>query len=96
MKPRRHPARVWPSIMVIGCLGLYGLPAGVRAEPSSVVGDPRVGRARQESVTNVDEEKQLKEINKQLDEILEVQTTILQRYDELMEQLQIVKVRSSR
>jgi len=47
------------------------------------------------TTTDAEDEAKLKRINKQLDEILEVQATILKRYDELMEELRVVKVRAS-
>jgi len=74
-------------VVVVGCLGVLGLQVWVGAEPQS--------RPFQGHTT--DEEMQAKQhIEKQLDEILEVQAAILARYDELMEELVAVKARASR
>ena len=74
-------------VVAASCLAVLGLHVLVRAEqPSRPI--------RQLPAT--DEELKAKQrIDKQLDEILEVQAAILQRYDELMEELQVVKVRAS-
>lgn len=74
----------WQYLGAIGCIGLLGLQVWVYAEP-------RPSRA-----TNTNEEMEAKRIDKQLDEILAVQETILKRYDELMEELQIIKIRATR
>ncbi|MDP3703551.1 MAG: hypothetical protein Q8R78_04125 [Candidatus Omnitrophota bacterium] len=85
MTPQRLVISLWRCLAVVGCMCVLGLDSS-----------PGVPRPRPVSVTNVDEEKKLKDINKQLEEILEVQATILTRYDELMAELDIVKVRASR
>ena len=74
-------------VAAASCLAVLGLHVLVRAEePSRMI--------RHLPVT--DEEMKAKQrIDKQLDKILEVQGAILQRYDELMEELQVVKVRAS-
>jgi len=80
----RTPQRFWRYLAIVGCLCVLGLDNGV--------GSPRAPSPR---VTGTDEEAKVKRINKQLDEILAVQETILKRYDELMEELRIIKVRAS-
>lgn len=80
----RTPHRCWRYLAIVGCLCVLGLDNGVG-----------VPRARSPRVAGTDEEAKVKRINKQLDEILEVQAAILKRYDELMEELRIVKIRST-
>lgn len=84
---------LWRGLTAISFAGVLGLQVGVDAEPNSAGGE---SRARRVDVASAEQEKTLKDINKQLDEILEVQAAILQRYDELMQELQAVKVRASR
>ena len=72
--------------MMVGCLCVLGLDNGPGRPPRP----PGLDRA-----ANAEDEAKVKRLNKQLDEILEVQATILQRYDELMAELAIVKVRAS-
>ena len=80
----RMPQRFWRYLAIVGCLCVLGLDSGVGAP-----------RARPSRVTAADDEAKIKRINQQLDEILAVQETILKRYEELMEELQVVKVRAS-
>lgn len=80
----RMPQRFWRYLAIVGCLCVLGLDNGVGAP-----------RPRSPRVTGADEEAKVKRLNKQLDEILEVQAAILKRYDELMAELEIVKVRAS-
>ena len=77
---------LWRCLAAIGCLCVLGVDNPARA--------PR-GRSRPDSGVGSEEEAKLKRLNKQLDDILEVQAAILKRYDELMEDLRIVKVRAS-
>ena len=84
MNARRSTKRLWRSLAAIGCLGLLGLDNGTR-----------VPRAHPSRVTVANEEAKVKRINQQLDEILAVQEAILKRYDELMEELRIVKIRAT-
>jgi len=84
MNACRPTKRLWRYLAAIGCLGLLGLDNGTGAP-----------RARPSRVTAADDEAKVTRINQQLDEILAVQEAILKRYDELMEELQVVKIRAS-
>ena len=75
--------RLWQYLAVMGCASLVGLQALAHAE------------RRPNQATDVEQENRDKRINQQLDKILAVQETILKRYEELMEELQVVKVRAS-
>ena len=77
----------WLRWAAVGSVGLLGLQLWVHAEP----------QARPRRVADEEEALKTKQrIEKQLDEILAVQADILKRYDELMAELEIVKVRASR
>ena len=76
-------------------MGLLGLQVWVHAEPQSQDGSTGAPRPRPIRVTNDDAEAKAKRIDKQLDEILAVQEAILKRYDELMEELRIIKIRAT-
>ncbi len=96
MKTHQPTQRPWRWLAAVGCLVLLGLQMWVYAKPQSQGGGTEEPRPRSIRVTNTNEEITAKRIDKQLDEILEVQTAILKRYDELMEELQIVKTRATR
>ena len=95
MITRRPTKRLRRCLAAIGCMGLLGLQVWVRAEPQSQDGGTGAPRPRASRVTNEDDEAKAKRIEKQLDEILAVQEAILKRYDELMEELQIIKIRAT-
>ena len=79
------------ALLIVVVCGLQG-PVHVQAQGDATPKSrPRSAPAAQE-----DGDQQAREINRQLDEILEIQATILARYDELMEEIVAVKARASR
>ena len=86
MTPRRSSPFHWRQ--VAGCVGI-GL-VSMAAWGAAATAPKGEGPSAEEY------EAQMKRIEKTLDEILEVQAGILARYEELMQELQIVKIRVSR
>lgn len=91
---RAQPSLPWLA-MTSGII-LLGMTIRLHADPRTSDGSAGVSRGRPVPATSDDEDQDIRAITKQLDEILEVQAVILQRYDELMEELQVIKVRASR
>ncbi len=95
--------QVWSrSLVIVLTIGLsvslWSIAASSADEPSD-----RASRSRtRSSVASADQSNQSKEkdqnaqIERKLDEILSNQQTILQRFDAVMEELRIIKVRATR
>jgi hypothetical protein len=77
---------LWRCLAAIGCLCVLGV--------DNPAGAPR-GRPRPDLGVGSEEEAKLKRLNKQLDDILEVQAAMLKHYDELVEELRTVKIRAT-
>lgn len=98
MGAQRIRTLTWWESIAVGCLLVLGLTAQLFAanQANDVYEGGQAAQPKRANAPTEKSDADLKRIEEKLDEILQVQETILAQYDAIMESLRIAKVRVSR